>query len=661
MAGGPHCLYLTSVSCFMKHVFLLLLCLALGLSGTHAQSHRRRATRPKPLKSRSARLKLRPTAPGAPAQRPTYCNPLNLDYGYSASPELLATGRHRTTADPTVVLYKDDYYLFSSNQVGYWWSHNLATWTFVAHSFLRPDQRAAAVLAAPAADAEPADAPLVRTPAKASPASPTPPRYDDLRAPAVCALGDTLLVLGSTPDPHPALWLSTDPKAGQWRQVSSTLPGNLEEPALFLDDDRRLYLYWGSPDKPVLYGQQIDRKGFRALKRPRKLLVPNPKRYGWQRPGDYVDPLAPAPLMGGAWMTRHAGRYYLQYATPGTDFNGYADAVQVGSRPLGPFRPQPHNPFSFKPEGFVRGAGHGSTFQDRWGGWWHAATTVVGTKNNYERRLGLWPAGFDAGGVLYANTAFGDYPRYLPTGLTDYQQNLATGWLLLNYNKPVQVSSTLGSYAPNYAVDERIKTYWSAATANPGEYLQTDLGRVSTVQAIQINYADQDATLAGKPANAYHQYRLSSSLDGKAWQLLADKSRNRTDVPHDYVDLAKPVQARYIKLENVHVPSGKFALSGLRVFGRGPGSPPPAVRNLLVQRRPADKRSAWLKWDPVPGAYAYNVYVSSTFDKLYSCVMVYGANEYYFQGMDKDQAYYFTIEAVNENGVSSQALVREVR
>ena len=67
-----------------------------------------------------------------------------------------------------------------------------------------------------------------------------------------------------------------------------------------------------------------------------------------------------------------------------------------------------------------------------------------------------------------------------------------TGWMLLNYNKPVQVSSTLGGYVPNNAVDELTKTYWSAATGNKGEWIQTDLGNISTVNAVQINYADQD-------------------------------------------------------------------------------------------------------------------------------------------------------------------------
>ena len=60
-----------------------------------------------------------------------------------------------------------------------------------------------------------------------------------------------------------------------------------------------------------------------------------------------------------------------------------------------------------------------------------------------------------------------------------------TGWMLLNYKKPITVSSTLGSYAANNANDEDLKTYWSAATSNKGEWIQSDLGTVSTVNAIQ--------------------------------------------------------------------------------------------------------------------------------------------------------------------------------
>ena len=150
------------------------------------------------------------------------------------------------------------------------------------------------------------------------------------------------------------------------------------------------------------------------------------------------------------------------------------------------------------------------------------------------------------------------------------------------------------------------------------------------------------------------------SIDGKKWNTLADKSLNKTDVPHDYVELQTPVKARFVKLINVHTPSGKFAISGLRVFGNAGGPKPDTVKNFIVLRTEKDKRSAWIKWQFVDNAYAYNIYVGTAPDKLYNCIMVHNANEYYFKAMDKEKAYYFKIEAVNENGVSDPVKVLKV-
>lgn len=155
----------------------------------------------------------------------------------------------------------------------------------------------------------------------------------------------------------------------------------------------------------------------------------------------------------------------------------------------------------------------------------------------------------------------------------------------------------------------------------------------------------------------FHRYKLYHSLDGKTWQLLVDKSRNQTDVPHDYIELPKPLRTRFLKLENGHMPTGKFAISGLRVFGLGSGAKPVSVPNFVVLRTAQDKRSAWLRWAPVDGAYAYNIYFGLAPDQLYSCIMVLDANDYPFKGMDKDLPYYYTIEAINENGVSARTPV----
>jgi hypothetical protein len=356
-------------------------------------------------------------------------------------------------------------------------------------------------------------------------------------------------------------------------------------------------------------------------------------------------------------MTKHANSYYLQYAAPGTEFSGYADGVYVGEHPLGPFRYQAHNPFAYKPGGFARGAGHGSTFQDPSGRWWHTSTVSIGVKNNFERRLGIWPAGFDDDGILFCSTAYGDYPHFLPSTAENDAPGKFAGWMLLNYAKPVTVSSMLGGFTANLAVDEDIKTYWSAATGDAGEWIVSDLGAISQVHAVQINYADQDATLMGKHAGLSHRYLLQTSVDLQTWTTVADKRESTVDAPHAYLEFAEPVAARYVRLENVAAPTGKFALSGLRVFGRGPGSPPEPVNRLEALRGASERRNAWLRWPASTHATGYVVYCGIAPDKLYTSVMVYGAVECYIRILDRDRPYYFQIEAFNEAGISARSEV----
>jgi hypothetical protein len=515
-----------------------------------------------------------------------------------------------------IVRYQNDYFLFSTNQSGYWYSEDMLNWHFVARSFLRSWNEG----------------------------------ESDLCAPAVGIIGDTMILFGSTYSKTMTIWMSTNPKANEWKPLVDSFSIGGWDPAFFTDDDGRLYMYNGSSNRWPIYGVELNRKTLQPLGTREEMYGLESWRYGWQRFGEHMDNTFLDPFIEGSWMTKHDGKYYLHYGAPGTEFSGYADGVIVGNNPLGPFIPQ-SDPVSFKAGGFARGAGHGSTFQDRWDNYWHVSTIALSVKNNFERRIGIWPAGFDDDGVMYCNTAFGDYPHYLPNPPEDHLESAFTGWMLLNYNKPVTVSSSLSGYPANNAVDESIRTWWSAKTSNTNEWIQSDLGEISTVHAIQINYADQnvDSTFLGKSVGVYHQYKLLASVDGKNWMTIVDKSKNITDVPHDYIELSAPVKARFIRLENIHMPTGLFAISGLRVFGLGNGAPPSPVSDLIILRTEKDKRSAWIKWNPVDDAYAYNLYYGTDPNKLYICIMVHDLNEYWLKTMDSEKAYYFSMESINEN------------
>lgn len=556
------------------------------------------------------------------AQPATYCNPINLDYGYTPIPNFSEWGRHRATADPVIVNYKNTFYLFSTNQWGYWHSTDMFDWKFEPRLFLRPWNKV----------------------------------YDELCAPAVGIVGDTMLVFGSTYTSSFTLWMSTNPEKNEWKPLVDSLAIGGWDPDFFTDTDGRLYMTNGSSNRYPLYGVELNRKTFQPIGTRKELYLLEAWRYGWQRFGEHMDDTFLDGFMEGAHITKHNNKYYLQYGAPGTEMSGYADGVTVGDFPLGPYTNQ-SDPLSMKLGGFARGAGHGATFQDNNKNYWHISTITINRKNNFERRLGIWPAGFDADDVMYCSTAYGDYPHYLPN---HPKHGEFANWFLLNYQKPVEVSSTLGGYHANLSVDEDIRTYWSAKTGDKGEWIKTDLGEVATVHAIQLNYADQDASTLGKATNQFHQYILYHSVDGKKWEVLIDKSKNQKDVPHDYVELETPIKTRFIKLENIKMPQGKFAISGIRVFGKGNGNKPEKVKQFMVLRTEKDKRSAWIRWSPVDDAYAYTIYYGTHPDKLYNNIMVYQDNQYWFKGMDKEKTYYYTIEAINENGISERTEVLKV-
>ncbi|SEF58687.1 F5/8 type C domain-containing protein [Halpernia humi] len=567
------------------------------------------------------------------SQQKTYCNPINIDYGYTPFEVFSTQGKHRTTADPVIVNFKNNYFLFSTNQEGYWWSSDMLNWKFIHRKFLRDKKY-----------------------------------IHDLNAPAVWKMKDTLYVYGSTWKSDFPICSSTNPTKDDWKIAVDTLKVGAWDPAFHYDEAKnKLYLYWGSSNEWPLLGTKINMKTMQSEGYVKPVVKLHPEEHGWERFGEYNDNTFMQPFIEGAWMTEHNGKYYLQYGAPATEFSGYADGVYVSKDPLEGFEYQKNNPFSYKPGGFARGAGHGSTFEDNFGEFWHVSTIVINVKNNFERRIGIWPAGFDKDDVMYCNTSFGDYPTFLPEYAKgkDFTKGLFAGWMLLNYDKPVQVSSTLESYQPNLAVDEDIKTYWSAKTGNTGEWFQTDLGEISTINAIQINYADQDAEFMGKTLGKMHQYKIYSSNDGKHWKILIDKSKNQTDVPHDYIELEKPAKARFLKMENLKMPTGKFALSGFRVFGKGSGEKPEPVQNFFPLRTPpgkvGERRSVWLKWQQNPDADGYNIYFGKSPDKLYGSIMVYQKNDYFFTGADASDAYYFQIEAFNNNGISARSEIKETK
>src|SRR5829696_2645661 len=126
-----------------------------------------------------------------------------------------------------------------------------------------------------------------------------------------------------------------------------------------------------------------------------------------------------------------------------------------------------------------------------------------------------------------------------------------------------------------------------------------DLEKLCTVNAVQLNYGENNMNLFGRNDGIYYQYLLEYSTDNKTWKTLIDKTKNKTeDAPHDYIELKTPVKARYIRLTNHRMPRGTFALAGLSVFGSAGGKAPPVVEKLNTVRDEADRAVVKLSWAP---------------------------------------------------------------
>ncbi|HEY6048892.1 MAG TPA: family 43 glycosylhydrolase [Sphingomicrobium sp.] len=588
----------------------------------------------------------------AAAQQRTYINPIDLDYRYNFE-DMNQGVSYRTGADPAIVNYYDDYYLFLTLADGYWHSKDLIHWSFV-----------------------------------------TPSRWplQSVVAPATAVDGKRLILMPAMTEPGSIL-SSTDPASGKldfFVRRMPPLPGSVDkpptemkpgevppgpwDPGLFKDNDGQWYLYWGSSNVFPIYGQKIAFEDGRMIYQTHAepMIALHPDVHGWERFGQdhcaCLTPGKPGPsYIEGAWMTKVGRTYYLQYAGPGTEFNVYANGVYTSSKPLGPWTYAPYNPLAYKPGGYAEGAGHGSTFADRYGNWWNSGTNWIGYNQTFERRIVIHPAKFYADGQMAVSTRFGDFPHYAPTSKISDPDSLFAGWMLLSYRKPVTASSVRKGFGTAAVTDEDPRSFWVAAANRPGETLAVDLGRIDTVRAVQVNYADYQSNRFADAPDIYTKFMLEASADGQHWQEIARTEPPRRDRPNAYFELPQPVRARFIRYVHGHVGAPNLAVADIRVFGNADGGAP-AIPVDVDAARHADQRDATIRWASVPGAIGYNIRFGIRPDRLTLTHQLWaddlgnGATlSKELRSLNAGVRYWVAIEAFNEAGVSKLSRVVPIR
>lgn len=552
----------------------------------------------------------------------TFCNPINISYAYQSDAD---TG-YREGADPLVQVFRGEYYLFVSHAGGYWWSKDLYDWQFV-----------------PCTDAE-----------------------MDKWAPATCVVDDVMYLTHSQ---EGAIFKSSDPKSGQWTRVGK--PVDWGDPALWYDEDGYVYAYYGCSNVNPLYVVKLDPKNnMAAVGEPMECFYANMAAHGFENGGDQNQNTSGSCWLEGAWMVKYEGRYYLNYAGPGTEFATYADGCYVADDPMGPFTYCSSNPVSFKASGYLVGAGHGATFQDLWGNWWKVDTVAVSQNSSWERRIELIPLTYDKNGNQITDTVFLDYPTYVPALIEDNFGDAAQpDWHLLSYGVTATASSTLdASHRPDQAVNESIRSWWSAKTGDAEEWLTIDLGSLCAVNAVQVNFADEGAQKVSGRRNTFcYNYTVEFSQDGDTWYVLADHTGvtanvlEAKDTSHDYYELVSAVGARYLRVTNKGaIPAGgKFAISGLRVFGNARGTAPAVPEGLKVTRPTADERTVTLSWDAVEGAEGYIVRFGYDPEVLNQSYQVMGSTKATLRMLSMGVDYWFTVDSYNSSGYTKGSVLQK--
>ena len=585
------------------------------------------------------------------------CNPVNINYRYQFNMDPRLHGRMqicREAADPSMILFQGRYYIFASMTLGVWVSDDLANWE--NHRL-------------------PKELPL----------------YD--YAPDVRVMDDWVYFCASRREENCDRYRTKDILNGPYEKIEGSFP--FWDPNLFIDDDRRAYFYWGCSNITPIWGVELDPQTMRPIGEKRVLVEGHPFEIGYERVGEdnsqfpaseaeidaayaafhkrqgipeeqvpeQVKPLirgmfSRKPYIEGAWMDKQNGKYYLQYACPGTQYNTYSDGVYVSSSPLGPFTLAGNNPYSYKPGGFLPGAGHGSTMRDAKGAWWHTATMRISMNHDFERRVGIWPAGFDADGELFCNQRYGDWPM---TVEGDPWRDPA--WMLLSSGKKATASSFVDGHEPEKATEENVQTWWRASTTDRTEWLQIDLGWEYDVHAIQINFADDKIDIpcpgqivGGSQARYIEardlttQWKLTGSVDGKNWFVIEDKADAQTDLTHDLILREEGFRARFLRLSDMSVPYGQQpCVSGLRVFGLGQGEKPAVP--VFTARRDSDLDMT-VSIEAQDNTLGYNILFGNSPEKLYHSLMTFSAGDRRIGALIKGRNYFVRVDAFNENGIT---------
>lgn len=146
-----------------------------------------------------------------------FCNPLNMDYRYQFIQDMRSGEDKisREAADPSMILFQGKYYIFASMTLSVWVSEDMVHW----ESHRLPESL---------------------------------PLYD--YAPDVRVVGDYVYFSASRRGTICDFYRTKDILNGPFERIPGTF--DFWDPNLFLDDDGKLYFYWGCNNVTPIWGRR---------------------------------------------------------------------------------------------------------------------------------------------------------------------------------------------------------------------------------------------------------------------------------------------------------------------------------------------------------------------------------------------------------------------
>ncbi|MEA4823929.1 MAG: family 43 glycosylhydrolase [Clostridiaceae bacterium] len=475
-------------------------------------------------------------------QKKTFCNPLsmpNCPHG-TDGPMKDADGYlydYRSISDPSVLYYGDKWYLYPSYDMAYV-SEDFVTWKYVPCT---PEE----------ADDSPRYSPCVIP----------------WRGKFLMTIHSERLYVGDTPTgPFRLLGDFILPDGTHFRPT---------DPALFADDDGRIYMYWHDsrthPTRGVwsslTRGAELDADNPRRLLGEPRILNEFDPSHAWERFGEYNQNTEMG-WIEGQWMLKHNGRYYLIYAACGTQFGAYAmGAYYSDAGPLEGFVYQKNNPVTFHKTGLVKGAGHGCIEHGPGGSLWAFYTCTMCYAHCFERRIGMDRIEIDANGELYC-PGITDTPQY---GATESKRG-STGLLPLTFSQRAKVRSTSHTEGRDslYALDESMLTWWQPAVEDAVPVLTVNLEAPYELEASRIIWRDIGLSYEKGVYPGAFRYKIEAGNDGGGteWRCILDMTGNREDYNIDYKTFP-PVTASAVRLVITGAPKGVCpGVVSFTVFGK---------------------------------------------------------------------------------------------